>query len=122
MTEVFTGFAAAFKALWSGWWKALLGAAIVVAPAFLLGRCTADTSLQQAQASVKELRVDRAADATADTARRADDQRIAAQSQTVKDSTRALPDQAPTARQHARACSLLGERHAAADVLQRAGC
>lgn len=126
MTAAFTAFAAALQAFGGAWWKSLLGAALAFAPAFLLGQCSVDKdgyckgvmARQAADAMVQ----DRKADDQASIERRQDDAEISNQSTEVKDATNALPDAPLTPRQHARACVLLRQQHAAQADLQRAGC
>lgn len=122
MTGAFSGVA---RLLPGGW--PVAGAALVALPlAFGLGRCTVNTSARCAARTAghaaETLRTDRAADAQATTTRRTDDQTIAAKSRAIQEATHALPDHAPSARQHARACRLLHQQGAAPDLLRTSGC
>lgn len=92
------------------WWRAALGAAVAIPPAFLLGQCDGRArerdAIEAAQQKAKAAAGERAR--VADDARRKLDAaataKITADRKEVDNATAQIPDQAPSARQRARAC------------------
>lgn len=122
-------FTAAAKLLHGGlasWWRALFGAALTVAPAFLLGQCSVDVDQdcreRAAVAAVKSTAIARDADAAMEIARRRDQSVTAAAAIQIKEATNALPDQPTSARQRARACILLRQDRVSPNRVRAAGC
>lgn len=101
---------AAIRSAWSTWWRALLGAAIAAPACFLVGQCDGRSSerarlqADQAKASLEQAGRDRAADSNLNQAKQQQEAAIAADRKEVDDATAHIPDQAPSARQRARAC------------------
>ncbi|HYI43716.1 MAG TPA: hypothetical protein VD768_08860 [Sphingomicrobium sp.] len=102
------------------WWKAVV-AFLVAAPLFfLLGQCDGK-KIERRNWQAKIARVEAAAEKKqreADAARaelqRLENERITANRKEVDDAVAPIPDQAPTARQRARACVELRRQAAAA--------
>ena len=92
------------------WWRAAVGAAIAIPPAFLLGQCDGKLREEERQAAAQQrARAEMATqERAADEARRkleADAlSRITVSRKEVDNATAQIPDGAPSARQRARAC------------------
>lgn len=101
---------AALKLFAASWWRAALGAAIAIPPAFLLGQCdgrarerdAVEAAEQKARADAQEKA--RVADETRRKLEAAATAKITADRKEVDNATAQIPDQAPSARQRARAC------------------
>lgn len=111
---------AAAHALLSTWWRALLGAVIAAPLCFLAGQCDgkraahAEQQAAEAKALAAQAARERTADANLTQTRQQQTAAIAAARKEVDDATAQIPDQAPTARQRARACvELRRQGHAA---------
>lgn len=106
----------AAQALWNTWWRALLGAAIVFAPAFLLGQCSgqrsaaAKYSAARAIANVETIKADGASKEIAANERRVDDALVSEHKKDLTDAVAALPDAMPSARRVALACQRLRQQ------------
>ncbi len=101
------------KAAWSTWWRALLGAAVVAGPCFLLGQCAGAASEKDRQqaaaavATVEALKTDRAAKERAADERLADAEAVADLKEELTDAVADLPDDEPSARRVALGCARL---------------
>lgn len=107
------------RALFATWWRALLGAVLAAPLCFLLGQCDgkriarAGQKAAVAQARARQAERERAADANLTATRQQQSAAIVAARKEVDDATAHIPDQAPSARQRARACLELRRQAAA---------
>jgi uncharacterized protein HemX len=87
---------------------ALIGTAIVLLLTLLaIGKCTYDRSVIKAheqKAALEQAQRERKADANLQTQKSRDDAAAQQRQQEIDNATRNIPDQAPSARQRARAC------------------
>lgn len=103
----------AIKAAWSTWRPALLGAAVVAAPCFLLGQCAGAVHEKDRQeaaaavATVEALKTDGAAKEKAAGERLADAEAVADLKEELTDAVADLPDDEPSARRVALGCARL---------------
>lgn len=92
------------------WWRAALGAAVAIPPAFLLGQCDGRTrerdaiEAAQQKAGAEAQKRARLADEARRKLEAAAAAKITADRKEVDNATAQIPDQAPSARQRARAC------------------
>lgn len=98
----------------------ILAAVAIVIGAFMLGQCqgrSAERTAWEAKAAAiaaKAVKIQRAADDLRRKAEQLDRDRITSNRKEVDDALSGIPDQAPTARQRARACLELRRQAAAA--------
>lgn len=92
------------------WWKAGVGAALMFAPAFMLGQCSGarnertEIRAEQQKAAAAAERIARAADALLRARQAQAAETITADRKALDNATSGIPDQALSARQRARYC------------------
>lgn len=101
---------AALKAVVGDWWRLALALIVAAGLCLPLGYCKGERAerarweAKAAKLDAQAQRVARAADALAAQRQAEGEAAISAQRKEIDDAARNIPDQAPTARQHARAC------------------
>lgn len=112
MPVLFATLAAKLGAL-SGWWKVAAGAALAAAPCFLVGQCSGarnertEIAAENARAAAAAERMARAADELLRQRQADSAAAITSDRKALDDATAHIPDQALSARQHARYCAEL---------------
>jgi uncharacterized protein YlxW (UPF0749 family) len=105
----------ALRGIWSTWSRAILLTAIVAPAALLVGQCQGKSAerARQANAERTQLERERTADSNLNQVKQKQEATIAANRKEVDDAVAHIPDQAPSARQRARACLELRRQGAA---------
>jgi hypothetical protein len=101
------------------WWPALVGAAVIVAPAFMLGQCSGVQIEKRRQAVATVPAVERVGQAnTAAAGQRAEDaHRITANQEEQSHAIQSAPDEKPGPGRLRRACVQLRQQGTSADRL-----